>query len=107
MENLKEMIDVNIIIGDLVEMFDGSVILMVLKVGFGFVVGGSEFGGKLVEKRIEDDERKEQKFLFGGGSGGGVFIMLIVFLIVGINGVCMFYLDENIYLIDKLLDFVF
>lgn len=44
MENLKEMIDVNIIIGDFVEIFDGSVILIVLKVGFGFVVGGSEFG---------------------------------------------------------------
>lgn len=59
MENLKEMIDVNIIIGDLVEMLDGSVILIVFKVGFGFVVGGSEFGGKLVEKKLEDDEIRE------------------------------------------------
>ena len=43
MENLKEMIDVNTIIGDPVETPDGSVILTVSKVGFGFAAGGSEF----------------------------------------------------------------
>lgn len=36
MENLKEMIDVNTIIGDPVETPDGSVILTVSRVGFGF-----------------------------------------------------------------------
>ena len=45
MENLKEMIDVNTIIGDPVETPDGSVILTVSKVGFGFAAGGSEFNG--------------------------------------------------------------
>jgi sporulation protein YtfJ len=43
MENLKEMVDVNTIIGDPVETPDGSVILTVSKVGFGFAAGGSEF----------------------------------------------------------------
>ena len=43
MENLKEMIDVNTIIGDPVETPDGSVILTVSKVRFGFAAGGSEF----------------------------------------------------------------
>lgn len=43
MESLKEMIDVNTIIGDPVETPDGSVILTVSKVGFGFAAGGSEF----------------------------------------------------------------
>ncbi len=50
MENLKEMIDVNTIIGDPVETPDGAVILTVSKVGFGFAAGGSEFGGKPAEK---------------------------------------------------------
>jgi sporulation protein YtfJ len=45
MENLKDMIDVNTIIGDPVETPDGSVILTVSKVGFGFAAGGSEFHG--------------------------------------------------------------
>lgn len=43
MENLKEMVDVNTIIGDPVETPDGSVIITVSKVGFGFAAGGSEF----------------------------------------------------------------
>ncbi|MCY8858800.1 GerW family sporulation protein [Bacillus atrophaeus] len=104
MENLKEMIDVNTIIGDPVETPDGSVILTVSKVGFGFAAGGSEFGSKSAEKKSEDDERKEQKLPFGGGSGGGVSITPIAFLIVGTTGVRMLHLDENTHLIDKLLD---
>ncbi len=43
MENLKEMVDVNTIVGDPVETPDGSVIMPISKVGFGFAAGGSEF----------------------------------------------------------------
>ncbi|MDR4396970.1 sporulation protein YtfJ [Bacillus atrophaeus] len=104
MENLKEKIDVNTIIGDPVETPDGSVILTVSKVGFGFAAGGREFCSKPAEKKSEDDECKEQKLPFGGGSGGGVSITPIAFLIVGTTGVRMLHLDENTHLIDKLLD---
>ncbi|MCY9064181.1 GerW family sporulation protein [Bacillus inaquosorum] len=104
MENLKEMIDVNTIIGDPVETPDGSVILTVSKVGFGFAAGGSEFGQKLAEKKSEDDETREQKLPFGGGSGGGVSITPIAFLIVGSTGIRMLHLDENTHLIEKILD---
>ena len=43
MENIKEMVDVNTIVGDPVETPDGSVIMPISKVGFGFAAGGSEF----------------------------------------------------------------
>ena len=43
MENIKEMVDVNTIVGDPVETPDGSVILPVSKVGFGFAAGGVNF----------------------------------------------------------------
>ena len=43
MENLKEMIDVNTVIGDAVETKDGSYIIPISKVTFGFASGGSEF----------------------------------------------------------------
>ena len=39
MENIREMIDVNTIIGDPVETQDGQVIIPVSKVGFGFAAG--------------------------------------------------------------------
>jgi len=94
MENLKEMIDVNTIIGDPVETPDGSVIMTVSKVGFGFAAGGSEFS-------IEGESGKQP---FGGGSGGGVSITPIAFLIVGSQGVKMLHLDENTHLIEKIMD---
>lgn len=62
MENLKEMVDVNTIVGDPVETPDGSVIMPVSKVGFGFAAGGSEFV-------IEQRHGEEHKHPFGGGSG--------------------------------------
>jgi sporulation protein YtfJ len=104
MESLKEMIDVNTIIGDPVETPDGSVILTVSKVGFGFAAGGSEFvldgggGGS------QGQSQGQKQHPFGGGSGGGVSITPIAFLIVNSQGVKMLHLDESTHLLEKILD---
>ncbi|WP_240374608.1 GerW family sporulation protein [Bacillus piscicola] len=98
MENLKDMVDVNTIVGDPVETPDGSVIIPVTKVGFGFAAGGSEFLQKGQSDTAEDHP-------FGGGSGGGVSITPIAFLIVNASGVKMVHLDENTHLYEKLLEF--
>ncbi|MRX71727.1 sporulation protein YtfJ [Bacillus lacus] len=103
MENLKEMIDVNTIIGDPVETPDGSVILTVSKVGFGFAAGGSDYNVAGLEER-GGDHNSERKIPFGGGSGGGVSITPIAFLIVGANGIKMLHLDESTHLYEKILD---
>nr|WP_318539211.1 GerW family sporulation protein [Terribacillus saccharophilus] len=98
MENLKEMIDVNTIVGDPVETPDGSIILTVSRVGFGFAAGGSEFDSA-------SEGKSDQKGLpFGGGSGGGVSITPIAFLIVGHKGVKMIHLDEQTHLYEKLIE---
>lgn len=94
MENLKEMIDVNTIIGDPVETPDGSVVLTVSKVGFGFAAGGSEFS----------IDNAEQDLPFGGGSGGGVSITPIAFLIVNDKGVKLHHIDQGTHLVEKLMD---
>ena len=99
MENLKEMVDVNTIIGDPVETPDGSVILTVSKVGFGFAAGGSEF---VIDQG--HSQEGQQTVPFGGGTGGGVSITPIAFLIVGSKGVKMLHLDEGTHLVDKILD---
>ncbi|QGQ47522.1 GerW family sporulation protein [Metabacillus sediminilitoris] len=101
MENLKQMIDVNTIVGDPVETPDGSVILTVSKVGFGFAAGGSEFNATSPE---EGDSQKTPKLPFGGGSGGGVSITPIAFLIVSSTGVKMLHLDESTHLYEKILE---
>lgn len=101
MENLKEMVDVNTIIGDPVETPDGSVILTVSKVGFGFAAGGSEF---VIDGNHQGQQQGTSKQPFGGGSGGGVSITPIAFLIVGTHGVKMIHLDEGTHLLEKMLD---
>lgn len=100
MENIKEMVDVNTIVGDPVETPDGSVIIPISKVGFGFAAGGSQF---VIDKTTTGTEHKEHPF--GGGSGGGVSITPIAFLIVSASGVKMVHLDENTHLYEKLMDF--
>ncbi|MCQ6274395.1 GerW family sporulation protein [Bacillus sp. V3B] len=103
MENLKEMIDVNTIIGDPVETPDGSVIITVSKVGFGFAAGGSEF---VMDNQSGGGSQgsEKPKVPFGGGSGGGVSITPIAFLIVNAHGVKMVHLDENTHLYERILD---
>lgn len=100
MENIKDMVEVNTIIGDPVESPDGSVIIPVSKLGFGFAAGGSEF-----ESGNTASSDSEAILPFGGGSGGGVSITPVAFLIVNSKGVKMVHLDENIQIYEKLVDF--
>ncbi|WP_416825698.1 GerW family sporulation protein [Ectobacillus polymachus] len=123
MHNLKEMVDVNTIVGKPVATNDGSVILTVSKVSFGFGAGGSDFQGngngstfikrpknkfhpnQEQEKKIAATE-KEQEYPFGGGSGAGVSINPVAFLVVGEKGVQVMHLQSNTHLIEKALDVV-
>lgn len=77
MESIKEMVDVNTIVGDAVQTIDGTVIIPVSKVTFGFAAGGGEF---CAERRSEG-----ANYPFAGGSGAGVGINPVAFLIVGRN----------------------
>ncbi|WP_066063485.1 GerW family sporulation protein [Neobacillus soli] len=104
MESLKEMIDVNTIIGDPVETPDGSVILTVSKVGFGFAAGGSEFKLDGSQTQGQAQGQTQSTNPFGGGSGGGVSITPIAFLIVNSHGVKMLHLDESTHLYEKILE---
>ncbi|WP_047985105.1 GerW family sporulation protein [Ornithinibacillus californiensis] len=107
MESLKDMIEVNTIIGDPIESPDGSVIIPVSKVGFGFAAGGSEFvpGGSSPQGGDSESSGSEAVFPFGGGSGGGVSITPVAFLIVSPKGIKMVHLDENTHIYEKLIDF--
>src|SRR5690625_726064 len=100
MENLKEMIEVNTIIGDPVESPDGTIIIPVSKVGFGFAAGGSEFNASK-----ENSESSEPALPFGGGSGGGVSISPVAFLIVHKQGVKMIHLDKSAQIYEKVFVF--
>jgi sporulation protein YtfJ len=105
MENIKEMVDVNTIVGDPVETPDGSVILPISKVGFGFAAGGSEFDPEAEQSGGKQQQDKSQVELpFGGGAGGGVSITPIGFLVVGNGQVKMLSTEGPNQLYDKLID---
>lgn len=70
MEKIREMVDANTIIGTPIDTKDGTTILPISKVTFGFASGGSDF------------TNKTNKDLFGGGSGAGVSITPIAFLVI-------------------------
>ncbi|MFC4767308.1 GerW family sporulation protein [Effusibacillus consociatus] len=99
MENLREMVDVNTIIGDAVETPDGSVILPISKVGFGFAAGGSEFEADTMGKNGNGE-----KLPFGGGAGGGVSITPIGFLVVGNGQVKLLSSEAPNQLYERLID---
>lgn len=63
MESIREMVDVNTVVGDPVQTQDGSTIIPISKVSFGFVSGGGEYG----VARSED-------LPFAGGAGAGVSV---------------------------------
>ncbi len=70
MNSIKEMIDVNTIIGDPIETSSNVVIIPVSKVNFGFAAGGSEFKVKgITDKKEKEEEKEDVKLPFGGGSG--------------------------------------
>ncbi|HHT02336.1 MAG TPA: sporulation protein YtfJ [Firmicutes bacterium] len=93
MDSIKEMIDVNTVVGDPVEAQDGSVIIPVSRVSFGFGVGGGEYG------QNESDEG----YPFGGGSGAGVTVQPVGFLVVG-NGAIRFLSVSGPAILDRLID---
>ena len=109
LENIKEMVDVNTIVGDPVECPDGSVIMPISKVGFGFAAGGSEFTTNdldMTSNHGSSIEAANAKVAlpFGGGSGGGVSITPIAFLVVGNGQVNVVPLDNQTHLMERLID---
>lgn len=113
MENIKEMVDVNTIVGDPVETPDGTVIMPISKVGFGFAAGGSEFGADESNSGSSSNSTGTNRheganahvsLPFGGGSGGGVSITPIAFLVVSKQGVKIVPLDNQTHLLERLID---
>ena len=69
---IREMVDVNSVIGNPITTPDGVTIIPVAKVSVGFGGGGSDFSNKNANAELP----------FGGGVGGGVKVNPICFLVV-------------------------
>lgn len=107
MNSIKDMVDVNTIIGEPIETSNNIIIIPISKVGFGFAAGGSEFKGETVNEytKKEKEEEIQYRLPFGGGSGAGVSITPIAFLVVQSGTVKLLPVSHS-SAIDKLLDYV-
>lgn len=99
MESIKDMVDVNTIVGDAVETPDGTVIIPISRVSFGFAAGGGN-------SEPEETDQSQTVVTFGGGSGAGVSVKPVGFLVCSpIHGVRFMPVEGNaIY--DRLIDLV-
>ena len=96
MEGIRDMVDVNTIVGDAVESKDGSLIIPISKVSFGFASGGSEFSSN--KKDLQSSQ-----YPFGGGAGAGVSVKPVAFLVIKNDTIRLLPVDqENTY--DKIVD---
>ena len=96
MDNLKPLIDSNIIIGKTIKS-DSMEIIPITKVTLGFVSGGGEYYSELKEIR------KETEYPFSGGCGGGVSVQPIGFLVIKTNSVELIKIDQK-GAIEKLIE---
>ena len=78
MSKIKEMVDVNTIIGSPIVAADGTTVIPVSKVSFGFGAGGSDFASK--------HAASGSPLAYGGGSGAGVTVSPVCFLVLGKDG---------------------
>ena len=95
LKNIKDLVDVDTIIGTPINAGDKTTIIPVSRVAYGFGVGGSEFQG--VNEKIKEPN-------FGGGVGGGMSISPVGFLVVTGDNVRMINVDTSSTPLDKLID---
>ena len=107
MSSIRDMVDINTIIGEPIEAGNNITIIPISKVCFGFAAGGSEFNGETLKEynRKDKNEEIEYKLPFGGGAGAGVTINPVAFLVVQNDNVKLMPVNHDSY-IDKLLDYV-
>ncbi|SDK49801.1 GerW family sporulation protein [Natronincola ferrireducens] len=107
MESIKEMVDVNTIVGDAVETPDGTVIIPISKVSFGFASGGGDYVNRdSSDNQSQEDENNKydkEKFPFAGGAGAGVSVQPVAFMVVGNGHIKLMPVDQRANMIDNLI----
>jgi sporulation protein YtfJ len=95
LEKIKQMVDVNSIVGDPITSPDGTIIIPISKVSYGFASGGSD---------IPSAKAQAEKPLFGGATGAGITIHPVAFLTISNGEVKLLRVDPGSTSIDRAID---
>ena len=79
MESIRDMVDVNTVIGEAITTQDGSTVIPVSRVSVGFVAGGGEYGES--QARQVSAGSTDSDIPFAGGAGAGVTVTPLGFLV--------------------------
>ncbi|TQI65677.1 GerW family sporulation protein [Clostridium sp. KNHs216] len=93
LEKIKQMVDINSIVGDPITAPDGSIIIPISKISYGFASGGSDFPSKV----------QSEKNFFGGGTGAGVSINPVAFITICNGSVKMLQIDPYNNTADRVI----
>lgn len=97
MEKIKKMVDVNTIIGTPITTPDGTTVIPVSKVSFGFGSGGTDF--------ISRNSKDSSPVCFGGGGGAGVSVSPVCFLILNQHGANILPINaQAVTSVDRLIE---
>ena len=100
MESIRDMIDVNTVVGEPIATADGSTVVPISRVSFGFVAGGGEYGDKAAAPAQDAADAP-----FAGGAGAGVTVQPLGFLVTGPDAVRL--LPAQCYQpIDRVIDLI-
>lgn len=94
MDKIKEMVDVNTVIGDPIPTQDGTTVIPISRVSYGFASGGTDLPSKA----------QPNKGLFAGGSGAGITITPIAFLAVKNGSVRILQIEPYFSPVDRVLE---
>ena len=94
MDKIKEMVDVNTVIGDPIPTQDGTTVIPISRVSYGFASGGTDLPSKA----------QPNKGLFAGGSGAGITITPIAFLAVKNGSVRILQIEPFFSPVDRALE---
>ena len=94
---IREMVDVNSVIGTPITTPDGVTIIPVSKISVGVGGGGSDYVSRNLNK---------QENPFGGGAGGGVTVQPIAFLVLKEGRVQLLQLADKGQTVDRVLNMV-
>ena len=86
LEQIKQVVDANTIIGTPITTPNGTTIIPVSKIMVGFASGGLDYLGKNMAKKSQNTTGGALTTNFGGGGGTGVTVQPVGFLVVGADG---------------------
>lgn len=93
MSKIKEMVDVNTVVGDPITTPDGTTVIPVSRVSYGFAGGGTDLPSKA----------QPDKGLFAGGSGAGITISPIAFLVIANGNVRILQIEPYLSSVDRIV----